>query len=63
MLLRTGWINRRGEGHTLGNLAFAYHALGEYRRALAQGQAALDIFTAIEAPQAQAMRDLLKKWK
>ncbi len=55
--------DRSGEAHSLWGLAICYDASGDRPQAIAYAQAALDIFTAIEAPQAQAMRDLLKEWK
>jgi tetratricopeptide (TPR) repeat protein len=55
--------DRFGEASSLWGLAACFDAAKDRRQAIAHAQAALDIFTAIEAPQAQAMRDLLKQWK
>jgi tetratricopeptide (TPR) repeat protein len=48
--------DRRGEGATLNNLASAYQLLGDLRRAIAHLRGALNIFEAIESPNAAQVR-------
>jgi len=54
--------DRLGEGQALGNLAICFDATNDRPQAIAHAQAALDIFTAIESPDAQTVRDLLAEW-
>ncbi len=51
------------EANSLWGLALCFDAANDRPQAIAHAQAALDIFTAMEAPEAQTMRDLLAKWK
>lgn len=55
--------HRYGEANSLWRLALCYDAAHDRPQAIAHVQAALDIFTAIEAPEAQAVRDLLLEWQ
>jgi tetratricopeptide (TPR) repeat protein len=54
--------NQRGEAHSLWGLARCLDTADDRPQAIAYAQAALDIFTAIESPHAQEVRDLLAKW-
>jgi tetratricopeptide (TPR) repeat protein len=53
--------DRRNEGNALGNLGNAYAAIGETRRAIALLGGALEIFEAIESPNAARMRAAIAK--
>jgi tetratricopeptide (TPR) repeat protein len=55
--------NRRGEGAALGNLGFAHAALGEPRRAIELLHEALEIFVAIEDPNATKLRAVIARLK
>jgi hypothetical protein len=55
--------DRSGEGNAFWGLAICCEADKDIPQAIAHAQAALEIFTAIESPSAQTMRDLLAKWR
>ena len=51
--------DRRGEGNALGNLGIAHRDLGQMRRAMVLLREALEIFDAIEDPNAAQTRELI----
>jgi tetratricopeptide (TPR) repeat protein len=53
--------DRRGQGNALGNLGYAYAGLGDTRRAIDLLVGALDIFEAIESPNAARMRAAIEE--
>ncbi len=55
--------DRRGEAYSLWGLAVCFSVVRDRPQAVAYAQAALDIFTAIESPHAQTMRELLAQWQ
>ncbi len=55
--------NRLGEANAMRGLALCSNAVNDRPQAIAHAQAAMDIFTAIESPHAQEVRDLLAKWR
>jgi len=55
--------DRLGEGRALWGLAICFEADKDMPQAIAHAEAALEIFTAIESPSAQSLRDLLAKWR
>jgi hypothetical protein len=54
--------DRLGEAHSLWGLPICLDAIKDRLRAIVYAQA-VDIFTAIELPHAQEVRDLLAKWQ
>jgi tetratricopeptide (TPR) repeat protein len=55
--------DQRGEANSLWNLATCLNVANDRPHAIAYAQAALDIFTAVEAPDAQRVHELLAKWQ
>jgi tetratricopeptide (TPR) repeat protein len=55
--------DRLGEAHSLSSLAFCFDSINDRPQAIAHAQAALEILTAIESPNAQIIHDLLAKWQ
>ena len=55
--------DRRGEGISLWNSAVALNKLGQKAEAVAQGEAALAIYEAIEHPSAAKARMILTSWR
>ena len=55
--------DRFGEGNALWGLALCAEAVNDLPQAIRHAQAALDIFTAIKSPYAQAMRNMLDSWQ
>jgi tetratricopeptide (TPR) repeat protein len=55
--------DRSGEGNALFNSALALDQLDDRAQAIARAEAALQIFEAIEDPNAAKVRALLEKWK
>ena len=55
--------DKRGEGNALWNMALAYEKMGDRREAVSLAAASLEIFEAIEDPNAEKVRRALQKWK
>ena len=55
--------DRRGEGNSLWNSALAHDSLGNRPEAIARAAAALEIFEAIEDPNAAKVRAELAEWR
>ncbi len=55
--------DRRGEGNSLWNFALALEKLGDRAQAIAHAEGALQIFEAIEDPNAAKVRARLAKWR
>ena len=55
--------DRRGEGNALFNSALAHDSLGNCPEAIARAAAALEIFEAIEDPNAAKVRATLAEWR
>ncbi|MBI4653544.1 MAG: tetratricopeptide repeat protein [Nitrospirae bacterium] len=63
LVIRRAVGDLRGEGTDLWNMSVALYELGERKKAITHGEAALKIFEEIEHPSVAMVRQTLAKWR